>query len=193
MGGPGSVDRGRVGHRLGSVSRHGLGGVGGGGLVGGGGVGPGLAGVGHIGDIAGVGVGHIILDSLDAAVREGHVVMAVGGISVAGLFGPKVGASIVISNFIGILVDGGLLLVGGGGGPVGGRVGGRGRGDGQGEDGEGDEGLHVDLVVVLMCSKSELDAVEASKPSFYSQFPAAKKGADGWMDITHVRIRARAA
>ena len=132
-------------------------------LVGGGLVGSGLvlivAGltlVGHISDVARVGIGDGVGHNLGAAVGKDNTVAAVGGIAVTGLVGIKVNLGVVVLDSVGVLVLGGLLigrlLVGGrlvrrsrlvGGGLVGGVV-------SQSHSGEGknDEGLHFDLVVI---------------------------------------------
>ena len=118
----------------------------------------GIALVPDIGNIARVGITNSVGHNLGAAIGKGNTVLAVGGIAVALLVGLEVGASVVISNSIAILVLGGLLLVGrgrvvGGGGVGRGRVvGGRGVGSGRGsnggshEGGEGKEGLKQALI-----------------------------------------------
>ncbi len=105
----------------------------GGGAVGGG------ARVGHIGDVARVGVVHTVGHSLDAAVGESDVVLALGGIAITSLVLGKVGAGVVVVDGVGILVDGGGIR--GVAGAVGGRGAGGGGKGGSEDRGEDDEAL----------------------------------------------------
>ena len=99
------------------VSRGGL--VGGGGFVGrgslvGGGSGGvlGLAGVGHISNITAVGVGNLVVDSLQSAVGKGDAVRAGGGVPVSVLSGLEVGTGVVVGNGVVVGVHGGLVVFG---------------------------------------------------------------------------------
>ena len=99
------------------VSRGGL--VGGGGFVGrgslvGGGSGGvlGLAGVGHISNITAVGVGNLVVDSLQSAVGKGDAVRAGGGVPVSVLSGLEVGARVVVGNRVSVGIHGGLVVFG---------------------------------------------------------------------------------
>jgi hypothetical protein len=86
----------------------------------------GLSLVGHISNIARVGIGNIVVDDLGPAVRKGNAVRTMGGITVPALIRGKVGTAVVVLDSISILVDcGGIILgllaiVGRGRGMVGG-------------------------------------------------------------------------
>ena len=59
----------------------------------------------NIGDIAGVSVSHIVSDDLGAAVGKGNTVLAIGGITIAGLILGEVGTRVVISDSVLVAVD----------------------------------------------------------------------------------------
>ena len=101
--GAGSKDRG-VGNNWG-VGNGGSGSIGGNSLV------------GHFGDVAAVGVSHVVVDVLDPAVGQGHPVGAAGGVAVTLLVLTEVGAAVVVGHAVLVGVDGGA--VGGVGGGVG--------------------------------------------------------------------------
>ena len=101
--GAGSKDRG-VGNNWG-VGNGGSGSIGGNSLV------------GHFGDVAAVGVSHVVVDVLDPAVGQGHPVGAAGGVAVTLLVLTEVGAAVVVGNAVLVGVNGGAVSgVGGGGG-----------------------------------------------------------------------------
>ena len=106
----------------------------------GGDVGGGVARVAHVSDVARVGIGDVVLDGLDAAVGEGNMVLALGGVAVTGLALAEVGAGVVVLDGVGVLVVGRDLLVGGCGVVGSGRASGGSGGNGQ-EGREGNEGL----------------------------------------------------
>merc|ERR1712038_1260924 len=118
-----------------------------------------VVGVLDVHDGARVLVGHIVGHGLEAAVREGDMVAAIGGVAVPGLVGTKldgVGVGVVGIDSVLVLVLGRAVLglfvtaiaaVLGLGGMVGGGV--VGQGDGQ-EDGKGDEDLHCCDGVIRM-------------------------------------------
>lgn len=110
----------------------------------------GLAGVFDVSDVSSVCVAHGIGHGLDSTVGKRHVVFAVGGVTVTALVGAKVGATVVIGDGIGVVVDGGHIGVGGlgvvGRGVWGGGIGGRGAvggGNGDGDKGGDDESLQI--------------------------------------------------
>jgi len=144
--GSGSV-RGGVGPLDTSVS----GGIGsGGGLVSGLGLVLGvlsLTGVGDLGDVARVGIGGVVAHGLDTAIGKSDGVRAGGGVVVAVLLLVEVGARVVVSDGVLVLVHGGSVVSGlgvfgsglvGGGGSVGSVV-----SSNSGDEGsDGDESLH---------------------------------------------------
>ena len=95
--GAGSKDRG-VGNNWG-VGNGGSGSIGGNSLV------------GHFGDVAAVGVSHVVVDVLDPAVGQGHPVGAAGGVAVTLLVLPEVGTAVVVGHAVLVGVDGGLVVV----------------------------------------------------------------------------------
>ena len=122
-----------------------LGVVGGRGVLGGGlvslrGVGSvlGLSFVPHISNVAGVGISNRVGDNLGPAVGEVDAVLSVGGVTVTGLVLGKVGLGIVISDGVGVLVLGRLIVLGLG--SVGSRVD-RGSDSGGHDGGEGNDEL----------------------------------------------------
>jgi hypothetical protein len=72
----------------------------------------GLPGVHHIGDVAAVGVVHLVVDGLEAAVGKGDRVGAGGGVAVALLAGVDLDAVVVVHGVV-VGVDS-RLVVGGG-------------------------------------------------------------------------------
>eukprot|EP00095_Tigriopus_kingsejongensis_P007915 snap_masked-scaffold132_size323655-processed-gene-2.16 protein:Tk07915 transcript:snap_masked-scaffold132_size323655-processed-gene-2.16-mRNA-1 annotation:"hypothetical protein DAPPUDRAFT_301173" len=66
---------------------------------------------GDIGHKARVLIGHRVGHGLDAAIGQGHVVLAAGGVSVALLLLAKVGSGVVIVHGIGVVVEGRPLFV----------------------------------------------------------------------------------
>ena len=103
--GAGSKDRG-VGNNWG-VGNGGSGSIGGNSLV------------GHFGDVAAVGVSHVVVDVLDPAVGQGHPVGAAGGVAVTLLVLTEVGAAVVVGNAVLVGVNGGAVGGVGGSGGVG--------------------------------------------------------------------------
>ena len=67
--------------------------------------------VGHVGDVAAVGIGHVVVDVLHPAVGQSHSVGAAGGVAVPLLLLTEVGAAVVVGNAVLVGVDGGLLMV----------------------------------------------------------------------------------
>ena len=58
-----------------------------------------------VGDIAGVSVGHVVSDDLGAAVGKGNAVLAMSGVTVAGLILGEVSARVVIGHSVLVAVD----------------------------------------------------------------------------------------
>ena len=58
-----------------------------------------------VGDVAGVSVSHVVSDDLGAAVGKGNTVLAIGGITIAGLILGEVGTRVVISDSVLVAVD----------------------------------------------------------------------------------------
>jgi hypothetical protein len=109
-----------VGSRGRGVGRLAVGGVGG------------LTSIDNISHVAAVGVGHLVVDGLEAAVGEGHRVGAAGGVAVTVLTSVDLYAVVVVHGVVvgvdGRGIVGGLLVGGRGVGSRGGDVGSGGRG-----------------------------------------------------------------
>ena len=72
----------------------------------------GIALVPHISDVARVGIGNVVGNNLGAAIGKSNTVLASGGVVVTVLVGSEVGASVVISNSIAVLVHRGSIISG---------------------------------------------------------------------------------
>jgi hypothetical protein len=72
----------------------------------------GLSLVGHISNIARVGISNIVVDDLGPAVGKGNAVGTTGGIAVPALIRSKVGTAVVVLDSISVLVDGGAIILG---------------------------------------------------------------------------------
>jgi len=70
----------------------------------------GLSFVSHISNISRVGISSAVGHNLGAAIRKSHTVLSMGGVAIPVLVCSKVGARVVISNSIAILVDGWTII-----------------------------------------------------------------------------------